>query len=485
MSAPFGQTTGPEAASTADHVTTAPWLALVIVWSKSQPERVGDIAFFPRGERLYLGRDGKLEKFAQFVRQLPGEMPAVDLRDGLLTGESISREQLTVCSTGIALEVEKVGRCRTFVNGEERERATIRPGDTVMLKGELLLLCVVRPRMLPRPRGVAAIQAFGEPDAAGIVGESPAAWLLREQIAQAAPTGDHVLVLGESGTGKELAATAIHDQSRRKAGPFISRNASTFPATLLASELFGNRANYPNPGMPAAKGLVGAADRGTLFLDEIGDFPRDAQVQMLRVLDEGEYQSLGEATMRRADVRVVGATNLDESVFRGDFFARFLGRVRVPPLRERQEDIPLLIRHLLLQRAQACPDVGRFFAERPDGRLEPRLSGRLVDYLVRHPLRTNVRELHRFLVQAAEQSDGDTLRLPAEVATSTEPPAAPAPTAPTVGQAAPGLITKEQLVACLDRERGNVARVARVLRISRSAVYRLMESYGIERPPVD
>jgi hypothetical protein len=155
MSTPFGKSTAPGAASTADGGTTAPSLALVVVWSASQPERVGDVAFFRPGERLYVGRgDVEVEKFAHFVRQLPGETPAVDPRDGILAGDSISRRQLLVRSTGVALEIEQVGRCRTFFNGVEGPRATIGPGDTVMLKGELVLLCVLRPRVLPRPRAV-------------------------------------------------------------------------------------------------------------------------------------------------------------------------------------------------------------------------------------------------------------------------------------------------------------------------------------------
>ncbi len=247
------------------------------------------------------------------------------------------------------------------MNGEERQRATHKPGDTVVLKGELLLLCTRRARSLPLPGGLRELHEFGEPDAAGIVGESPAAWTLREELARAAARDDHVLLRGESGTGKELAAKVLHQGSKRANGPFVTHNASTFTLSLLASELFGNPANYPNHGMQARKGLLAAADHGTLFLDEIGDCPLEAQVQLLRALDTGEYKLLGETTSRRVDVRVVGATNRDDSRFRGDFFARFLVRVRIPPLRERQEDIPLLIRSWLLERARKYPELaGRF-----------------------------------------------------------------------------------------------------------------------------
>jgi two-component system response regulator AtoC len=216
------------------------------------------------------------------------------------------------------------------------------------------------------------------------------------------------------------------------------------------------------------------------------------RTQLLRVMDRGECQPVGASRPGRVDVRFVGATNHDES-FRNDFVARFVARVRVPPLRERREDIPLLIRHLLLQRARREPALERFLERRPDGRMWPRLSGRLVDHLVRQPLPANVRELEGFLVRAVNAStDGkDKVRLAPEDETSTptRPPAAPAARVEREprGQAAqgPGDPSREQVVACLERERGNVARAARGLGLQRNKLYRLMESYGIERPPVE
>jgi transcriptional regulator with AAA-type ATPase domain len=456
---PFGQTTAPGAATTAEDAGAQPSLALVIVWSKSQPHRVGEVAFFPLGERRYLGRgDVEVEKFAQFIRQRPGETSAVDPLQGILDGATLSRRQMVVCATGEGLEVEQVGQCRTYVNGQEVSKATLRPGDTVMFRDEVVLLCVSRPRVLPALPPGHPLHAFGEPDADGIVGESPAVWRMRAELARAAGGASHVLLQGESGTGKELAAGVIHHRSSRAKGPFVSRNASAFTSTLIASELFGNPANYPNPGMPARKGLLGTADGGTLFLDEIGDCPLDAQAQLLRVMDQGEYQPVGEAVARRVDVRFVGATNRDESFFRSDFLARFPVRVRLPPLRERREDIALLSRHFPLRHAGQSP--------------EPRVSARLIDALVRHPLPLNARELHALL----EASPGDELRLPA---VSTAPPAPrAAKDAPgSTPQAAP---SRADILAWLKSEEGNVARVARRLGMERTALYRLMKSYGID-----
>jgi len=137
---PFGQTTGPGVASTADNQASPPLLALVIVWSAAQPHSIGHVAFFPFGQRLLVGRgDVGIERFARFFLQRPGEVPTLGPDQGLLTGDSVSRSQLEFYSTGVSLEMEKVGSCRTYVNGVEvRDSAVLQPGDTLLLKGEVL-----------------------------------------------------------------------------------------------------------------------------------------------------------------------------------------------------------------------------------------------------------------------------------------------------------------------------------------------------------
>jgi two-component system nitrogen regulation response regulator GlnG/two-component system response regulator HydG len=443
---------------------------------------VGEVAHLQFGERLLVGRGEVEAEYAYFAPQRPGQAPVARDQAEPLEGDAISRRQLVVRAVGTKLQLEKVGRCPTFVNDVEVEgSATLVPGDTVLLQGELLLLAVLRPRILPGPSDAGEIHPFGEADADKIVGESPAAWSLRAQLAKVGPTDDHVLLRGESGSGKELAAAVVHRRSKRAKGPLVSCNAAAFTPTLLASELFGNPANYPNAGLPARKGLVGTAHRGTFFLDEIGELPRDAQAQLLRVLDEGEYRPVGEATAQRADFRLVGATNQDDSHFRDDFRARFQVCVRIPPLRERREDIPLLVRHLLLERVRKYPELAdRLLMKTSDGRLEPKISARLVDYLVRHPLPTNVRQLRTILIEAINTSPSDKLTLPAEMMSA--PPAAPAQPPPAAeARSRPAAPSKQDLEALLHREGWNVARVTKILGFSRSALYRLMDSYGIER----
>jgi len=223
-----------------------------------------------------------------------------------------------------------------------------------------------------------------------------------------------VLLAGASGTGKELAARAIHAISRRAKRPLVSRNAATFPAGLIDAELFGNVKNYPNPGMPERPGLVGQADGGTLFLDEIAELPLDMQAHLLRVLDEGgEYQRLGEATARRADIRLIGATNRSPSAMKHDLLARLTVRIALPALAERREDVPLLVRHLLLRAAKKSPEIGeRFVRAMPDGRPDVQVEPSLVEMLLRTNLETNVRELDGLLWRALSASGRDAVSLP-------------------------------------------------------------------------
>jgi two-component system nitrogen regulation response regulator GlnG/two-component system response regulator HydG len=476
------KTTVPGGAETADIGSQVPSWALVLLWSAAEPHRVGEVAFLPSFERRLVGRgDEEVEKFAHFGKQRPGEPFAPSAREGLLAGDGISRRQLLLRATAVAVEMEQVGRCTTLVNGEEKTGATLKEGDTILLRRQALLLCVRRPRTLAGPR---ALHAYGGPDAHGIVGESPAARDLREQLARAAATDDYVLVQGESGTGKELAAAVLHKASKRANGPYVPHNASNFTISLLDSELYGNSANYPNTGMPARKGLFGSADRGTLFLDEVGDCPLEVQAHLLRVLDAGEYRPVGDATARRVDVRVIGATNRDDSFFRPDFRARFGRSVRMPPLRERREDIPLLVRHWLLRRAQKYPELAsRFLRVGPAGGMEPRISARLIDHLVRQPLPLNVRELNAFLLTALDASPDDEVKLP--LSNTTPPPEPPEEEGGTQDRGPADAPSKEEIVACLAREGGNISGVARRLGVHRNVVYRLMGEYGIKRVDTD
>ncbi|MDP6942831.1 MAG: sigma 54-interacting transcriptional regulator, partial [Myxococcota bacterium] len=281
--------------------------ALVLVWSRSEPERVGEVLLVEKTRQsgpLVLGRG---EGAGTWSRQRPGQTIAT----GPLADPKLSRRQLEITpGPGGGLRVANVGRGQLL--GTEGDASVVYPGQTVGIAGRALWLVTERPAHLP---GVTAFPqelwpVFGAPDVFGMVGESPACWRLREALGRAAAAPGHLLIMGPSGTGKELAAKAIHGLSDRRRGPYVTRNAAAIPEGLVAAELFGNLAGYPNPGTPARDGLVGAAHGGFLLLDEVGELSAPAQAALLRVLDtDGEYQRLGESKARRSDLRVLGATH--------------------------------------------------------------------------------------------------------------------------------------------------------------------------------
>jgi DNA-binding NtrC family response regulator len=449
-------------------------LALVLAWSREEPGRVGEVALID-GARI-LGRGGSRAEDdlprARFQQQRPGKSTPMAPLDSL----HVSRAQLRLMPLGDALRVEAIGLCPVLVNGERVTRADVRPGDTVQLEHELVFLVARCPRQIPELRSsrLGADVPFGATDPFGFVGETPATWALRDAIAFAAYAEGHVLVRGESGTGKELCVAAIHGLSARRERPLVARNAATFPAGLVDAELFGNAKNYPNPGTAEREGLIGEADGTTLFLDEVGELPATLQAHLLRVLDrKGEYQRLGEARMRSADLRVVAATNRAVTELKHDFAARFTLKVEVPPLSARAADVPLLVRHLLARAAAGNEAVRRQFCDPQDSTALPRVAPALVDRLLRHTFRTNTRELVQILWQALAESRGDTVELTEGVARRL--------TESAPSRAATGELDRAQIEAALSAAKGNVTRAARALGLkNRFVLYRLMKKIGVD-----
>ncbi len=444
-------------------------LELVLAWSLDESERLGEAAVVDRPLRLGRGEPEEGVPHARFRPWRPG--PA---RSGHpLQSPRLSRDQLRLSPTPDGrLRVENVGRCPMRVHGAERLEAVVGPGDTLHLRNTLVLL-VVR-RTLLSPPGEAADFPFGGPDGLGLVGESEVAWRLRAELSFAARSAHHVLLLGPSGVGKELAARALHSLSSRAGRPLITRNAATLPEGLVDAELFGSARGYPHAGSPERPGLVGEADGSTLFLDEVGELPAALQAHLLRVLDRGgEYQRLGDARVRRADLRLVAATNRPVSALKHDFAARFPLRIELSGLEQRPEDIPLLAQAMLLRareelaRSGAASPIARFFG--PDGR--PRLHPDLVEALLHHRYSLHTRELHRLLWLAMSSSPGEFLGL------SDALRAELTPAAPERGAEPPG---REVIVAALAAAGGRPSLAAEALGLSsRFVLYRLMKKYGV------
>ncbi len=239
---------------------------------------------------------------------------------------------------------------------------------------------------------------------AGMVGESPAMQGVFDRVRRVAPTDTTVLVLGESGTGKELVARAIHEQSPRHQGPLINVNCAAIPSGLIESELFGHEKGAFTGADSRHHGLVEAAEGGCLFLDEIGELPLAAQARLLRVLQAGEVRRVGANQARHVDVRLLAATHRDlqslvaSGDFREDLYYRLhVMEIRLPPLRERGDDIPRLARELL---ERACQRLNRPPMTLTDAALSAISS---------HPWPGNVRELENTLERAVILADGGTL----------------------------------------------------------------------------
>src|ERR1700724_1553018 len=226
----------------------------------------------------------------------------------------------------------------------------------------------------------------------GIVGCSTALMEVLDLVRTVAPTDSTVLIEGETGTGKELIAGAIHAHSKRKDRPFVKLNCAAIPLGLLESELFGHERGAFTGAVVRKIGRFEAADRGTLFLDEIGDIPLELQAKLLRVLQEGEFERLGSNQTQRVNVRVVAATNGDllklvsEKRFRSDLYYRLnVFPIPVPPLRNRAEDIPPLVRHFVNK-----------YAARMQKQIDE-IPGEAMNALSGHFWPGNIRELQNFI----------------------------------------------------------------------------------------
>jgi two-component system nitrogen regulation response regulator GlnG len=220
---------------------------------------------------------------------------------------------------------------------------------------DLKELIAIVGRALAEPRGPRRVEADEQSgDSIPLVGRSPAMQEIYRMLARLMQTDLTVMISGESGTGKELVARALHDYGKRRKGPFVAVNMAAIPRDLIESELFGHERGAFTGAQARSAGRFEQAEGGTLFLDEIGDMPMEAQTRLLRVLQQGEYTTVGGRTPIRTDVRIIAATNKDlrqlirQGLFREDLFFRLnVVPLRLPPLRERPDDIPDLVRHFL------------------------------------------------------------------------------------------------------------------------------------------
>jgi two-component system NtrC family response regulator len=313
-----------------------------------------------------------------------------------------------------------------------------------------------------------------------IIGTSPAMREIFSLIERIAGTDVPVLIRGESGTGKEMVARAIHSMSRRAAGPFVALNCAAVPETLLESEFFGHERGAFTGAVRSHPGRFQQASGGTLFLDEIGAMRADLQAKLLRAIQEKEVQRLGSAATLAVDVRILAATgeNLEEAIrartFREDLFYRLnVVPLHLPPLRERTEDVPLLVSQFLKEAA------ARFGKERPE------ISPEVMDRLQIHPWLGNVRELENCIERMVLLAKGPRLSV-----TDLPPDLRKGPEAldgvggafqlPAAGVRLPEL-ERHLIVQALRRTRGSLGPAARLLGISYKTLQYRIRKFGLER----
>jgi DNA-binding NtrC family response regulator len=316
-------------------------------------------------------------------------------------------------------------------------------------------------------------------EGAGLTGRAPAMIELYKEIARVAPSRTTVLVVGESGTGKELVARAIHKHGPRALRNFVAVNCGALTETLLEAELFGHVRGSFTGAVGDRRGLWEEASGGTLFLDEIGETSPAMQVKLLRALQEGEVKRVGSSQTARVDTRVVAATNRDlerevkAGGFREDLFYRLsVVTIRVPPLRERRGDIPLLAEHFL-RAASGKSGQGRL-----------RLSAETLKLLVAYKWPGNVRELESFVEYAALHARGSEVMpedLPAKLQTNEARAASRSPLS-ALFEDLPSLdeIERRYLLHVLKTVNGNRTRAAEILGVDRRTLYRMAERFGID-----
>jgi formate hydrogenlyase transcriptional activator len=312
-----------------------------------------------------------------------------------------------------------------------------------------------------------------------IIGESPSLLSILKMVATVAATDSTVLVYGETGTGKELIARAVHDLSPRKGRTFVKLNCAAIPTGLLESELFGHEKGAFTGAISQKLGRFELANQGTLFLDEVGDIPLELQPKLLRVLQEQEFERLGSTRTIRVSVRLVAATNRDlgrmaaENQFRNDLYYRLnVFPLLLPPLRERPDDIPRLVRHFTQR-----------FARRMGRRIET-ISTSVMNALARYPWPGNVRELQNVIERAVILSQGSTLMVsladlqitPAQTATTAAVPAVPVKLIEAEREHILSALTATGWVV------GGVKGAAARLGMNRTTLQKKMLKLGISRP---
>jgi two-component system, NtrC family, nitrogen regulation response regulator GlnG len=462
-------------------------LPVLTVLGHSDLSRIGDRAFLgalARGREAWLSRDrpgfsppgaaGGEPLSDPFLSRAP--LRFVPLEDGSV------RLHLDGSRTRVTVEGEPVEEARTISAAELEE------GAVLVLSERIVLLLQRRPPPLP-----------GTGERFGLIGESAGIEAVCRAIERVAPLSTAVLLRGETGTGKELAARALHEHSPRASRPYLSVNLAAVPPSLAAAELFGSRKGSYTGSVGDRPGYFALADGGTLYLDEIGEAPPEVQAMLLRALESGEVMPVGDQAPRKVDVRIVSATDTDletairQGTFRSPLLHRLSGYlIRLPPLRQRREDIGRLLVHFLRLELER---IGDTLPPRMATGEEPWLPAALVARLARYSWPGNVRQLQNVARQLAIDGHGQPVLLDtpglADLMPEVEPPSRPAATAvppPSPGRPRsrrPSEVSEEELIAALRSHRWNLKAAADALGVARTSLYLLLERSPSVRPAAE
>jgi two-component system response regulator HydG len=440
-------------------------------------------AMLLRAEGHVVLEAGDAEEALGLLSQEPVDLLLTDMRMEPLSGLELTRRALEISPQLQVIVMTAFGSIESAV---EAMRLGAYDYLTKPFKeGELVHRVQ---RALERANLLSAVNLFAKDfhsrhGLVALVGQSQVMRELTARILRVAPSDATVLIQGESGTGKELVARAVHAYSRRNERPFVPVNCAAISEGLLESELFGHTKGAFTGATRSRRGLFEEADGGTLFIDEVTETTPAFQSKLLRVLQNGEVRRVGESTAIKVDVRTVAASNrnlekeLSEGRFRQDLFYRLnVVTLRVPPLRERPEDIPLLAEHFLA-RINARSQIRR------------RLSASALERLMAYPFPGNVRELENLVEQAAALAEGEELT-PDDfpVRAGGEKPNDARPSPEPGGEDAPELLALADAVAeaerkaiesALARYPNDLQRVAVVLNISATTLWRKMKRLGI------
>ena len=442
-------------------------------------------AMLLRAEGHQVDEAGNVEEALAQLTQNPIDLLLTDLRMEPLNGLELLRRALEVNAQLQVIVMTAFGSIESAVEAMrlgayDYLTKPFKEGELVHRVG----------RALERARLISAVNLFaGEFHSrhglVALVGRSNAMRELVNRIVRVAPSDATVLIQGESGTGKELVARALHAQSRRKDRPFVPVNCAAISEGLLESELFGHAKGAFTGAVKARRGLFEEADGGTLFIDEVTETTPAFQSKLLRVLQDGEVRRVGESNPIKVDARTVAATNrniereVEEKRFRQDLFYRLnVVTLRVPPLRERLEDVPLLAEHFLSRINQRAPQ-------------KKRLSQAALEHLMAYSFPGNVRELENLIEQAAALAEADELgpddfplRTRSGAASSLATAPAARPLADVVAEA-----EKLAILRAIERFEGDLGRVAEALDVSPTTLWRKMKRLDIRSsasaPPED